>query len=264
MTRFDPGYTANFYDRYGSRESTRWENSPRNKMQHALFRHYLRERVQAGDRVLDAGSGPGVYAKDLLEIGARVTCLDLSNVQLQACRERTPGCDAYELGSVTDLSRFSDSSFDVTLALGGVLSYCFERAPEALSEMVRVTRPGGWIGLSVMNLFGTIHGFLPGVLAVALDDNRQIVANGNLDRKVNDGHECHMFRVDEIRGLLVSCGLNDLEFYANGWLIPNTGVQISESDSELWEFLFETELKASRESPGAGTHIIAFGRAPDH
>jgi hypothetical protein len=28
-------------------------------MQHAIFRHHLRERVKVGDRVLDAGSGPG-------------------------------------------------------------------------------------------------------------------------------------------------------------------------------------------------------------
>jgi len=262
MPQFDPAYTAQHYDAYGSREWERWQENPRNRMQRALFRHHLRERIRAGDRVLDAGCGPGVYAKDMLDLGARVTCLDLSRVQLDACRERAPGCDGYELGSVTDLSRFADGSFDVTLALGGVLSYCFERAPQALGELVRVTRRGGRLGLSVMNLHGSMHAFLPGVLAVELARNRQIVASGDLGRDINESrHECHMFRVDELRALLVAHGLRDVELHASGWLTPASGVEIAEGDA-AWPFLFEAELAASRESPGAGTHIIAWARVP--
>jgi hypothetical protein len=39
MTRFDPEYTAQYYDLYGSREGARWQ-MVRNKMQHALFLHH--------------------------------------------------------------------------------------------------------------------------------------------------------------------------------------------------------------------------------
>ncbi len=262
MMQFDAEFTKQFYDALGSRESERWNTGSRNKMQHALFRYHLSTRVRSGDRVLDAGSGPGVYAKELLHLGARVTCLDMSSVQLEACRERAAGCDAYELGSVTDLTRFTDGSFDVTLALGGVLSYCFDQAPQALAELVRVTRSGGWLGLSVMNLFGTIHSFLPEVLAIPVETNREIMASGNLDRIVNEGHECHLFRIDELKALLTACRLNDIEFHANGWLIPNSGVEVPEDDSPVWQLLFETERQASQESPGAGTHIIAWARVP--
>jgi hypothetical protein len=113
-----------------------------------------------------------------------------------------------------------------------------------------------------MNLYGTIHSFLPGVLALDVENNREIVTSGNLDRMVNDGHECHLFHVDEIRALLVACGLNDVELHADGWLIPNSSVEIPDGDTAVWQFLFEAELRASRESPGAGTHIIAWGRVP--
>ncbi len=262
MTRFDPAYTAQFYDVCGSREWTRWESSPRNRVQHAIMCHHLRERIATGDRVLDAGCGPGVFARELLALGARVTCLDLSSVQLQSCRERAPECEAYELGSVTDLARFGDRTFDVTLAMGGVLSYCFERAPQALAELVRVTRPGGWLGLSVMSLHGTLHSFLSGVIAIAVEDNRKVLATGNLDRAINDGHECHLFRPDELRSLLEVGGLREIELHANGWLVPNGGVGIPEGDPAVSQFLLEAELEASRDCPGAGTHIIAWGRVP--
>ena len=74
-------------------------------MQLAVYRHHLRKRIRPGALVLDAGCGPGTFSKFLLELGARVTCLDISPVQLEACRRAAPGAESYELGSITDLGR---------------------------------------------------------------------------------------------------------------------------------------------------------------
>ncbi len=151
---FDQEYTANFYDAYAGQESARWQGGPRARMSHALYCRHLGERVRAGDRVLDGGCGPGTFAKPLLELGARVSCLDISPVQLEAYREFAPGAERYELGSITDLSRFRDGEFDVSLAFGGPISYCFDLAEQATHELARATRPGGLVGLSVMGLYG--------------------------------------------------------------------------------------------------------------
>ena len=229
------------------------------KMQRAIFQHHLQQRVKPNDNVLDAGCGPGTFARDLIEIGAKVTCLDLSKVQLDACRQQVPGCEAYVQGSVTDLGQFATDSFDVALAYGGVLSYCFDQFPTALSELIRVTRPGGRVGLSVMNLLGTIHTFLPAVLTIPVSTNQEILKSGDLTRTVNEGHECHMFRVSELSQLLTDSGLEAIELHASGWLIYGNDVEIPEPHTDAWRYLFEAELEASRESPGAGTHIIAWG-----
>lgn len=259
---FDSAYTASFYDAYGDRESARWQTGPRGRMQHAIYGHHVRERVRIGDRVLDAGCGPGIFTKLLLDIGARVTCLDLSQVQIDACRAYAPGAEGYQIGSITDLGRFQDASFDVTLAFGGPLSYCFEAAGDAARELVRVTRPGGAIGLSAMSLQGTIHRFMTGVLELPIGVTERILATGDLDRETNDGHECHLFRVEELRALLRDAGFEHLELFASGWLIPNDDVEGPQVGTDLWNLLLEAELRASAESPGAGTHIIAWGRAP--
>lgn len=264
MTRFDPAYTRDFYDRYGSRESERWDESPRMRMEAAILRHHLRQRVRPGDRVLDAGCGPGTFSAYLMDLGARVTCLDLSPVQLDYCRERSPGAEGYHLGSITELSVFADDNFDVALALGGPLSYCFDEAGAALGELMRVTRPGGWIGLSVMCLFGTIHRRLAGVLTVDPETNRGIVATGDLPRDVATGHECHLFRPQELQELLDAAGLTSRELHATGWLVHDESpLDLPEPGSDAWEWLLEAELAASEASPGAGTHILAWGRAPE-
>lgn len=227
-------------------------------MQRAIVSEHLRRRIARGDRVLDAGCGPGLFARELLDLGAAVTCFDISPVQLEACRTRAPGCEAYELGSITDLGRFADGAFDATLALGGALSYCFDRVGQGVAELVRVTRPGGRIGVSVMNLHGAIHHLLDAVLATPLEANRAIFATGDLPRGFGGGgHECHMFRRAELEALLAGAGVVDVELSANGWLV---GAGAPELEPDVEQLLLEAELEASVESPAAGTHIIAWGR----
>jgi SAM-dependent methyltransferase len=261
MTRFDRQYTSAFYDRYAERESARWKSGPRARMQHAIVAHHLNERVRAGDRVLDAGCGPGTFASVLVALGAHVHCLDISQVQLDMCRAAAPGIVGCELGSITDLSRFKDASFDCTLALGGAISYCFEHASVAVQELVRVTRAGGVVGLSAMNLLGSIRRSLPKVLATPLAANRRILETGDLQRDdTPDGHECHMFRSDELRELLTDGGLEEVELYANGWLVPDDDAEVPEEGTAAWQWLFAAELEASKESPAASTQIIAWAK----
>ena len=259
--RFDPEYVQSWYDDYGDRESQRWSKSPAFRMQYEIYVRHLRQRVRPGVRLLDCGCGPGTYARIAMELGARVTCLDLSPVQLAACRELAPGADDYVLGTITDLSGFADASFDMCLALGGPLSYCFDQVGHAIRELSRVTRPDGLLGVSVMSLNGALHHHLRGVLAVPPELNRRIVASGDLPRDVS-GHECHMFRVDELGGLLTDAGLVDVELSASGFLIPLGELDVPEIGSAEWEWLLEAELAASVESPGAGTHIIAWAKVP--
>jgi SAM-dependent methyltransferase len=264
MMRFDPEYVQSWYDEYGDMESQRWSRSPAFRMQYDIYVRHLRRRVTPGMRLLDCGSGPGTYARIAMELGARVTCLDLSPVQLAACHESAPGADDYVLGTITDLSRFDDDSFDVCLALGGPLSYCFDQVRSALRGLSRVTRPGGLLGVSVMSLHGALHHHLRGVLALPLELNRLIVASGDLPREIS-GHECHMFRVDELSALLSDAGFVDAELSASGFLVPlevPEGLDLPEIGSAEWEWLLEAELAASVESPGAGTHIIAWARVP--
>jgi hypothetical protein len=71
-----------------------------------------------------------------------------------------------------------------------------------------------------------------------------------------------MFRVDELEGLLTDAGFVDVELSASGFIIPLEESDVPEVGGAEWEWLLEAELAASLESPGAGTHIIAWARVP--
>ena len=130
-----------------------------------------------------------------------------------------------------------------------------------MRELRRVTRAGGWLGLSVMNLYGSVHRLLPYILPLPLEVNEEILRTGDLTRAVNEGHECHLYRVEELRDLLLAAGLEDIELHASGWLVPNGEFELPEVGSASWNMLVEADLRASAETPGAGTHIIAWARA---
>ena len=97
-----------------------------------------------GLKLLDVAIGDGVYLPWLPE-SWRIVGIDISPVQLAACRRRTVEGRRdlpLALGEAEDLP-FRDRQFDAVLSIGG---FNYFNDPEgSLREMVRVTRPGGTI-----------------------------------------------------------------------------------------------------------------------
>jgi arsenite methyltransferase len=98
-----------------------------------------------GDRVLDAGCGPGFYVAETLErVGAEgsVVGVDASEPMLALAAKRCAGHAnvAFEQGDVTKLP-VRDADFDRALSVQ-VLEYV-DDIPAALAELLRVLRPGG-------------------------------------------------------------------------------------------------------------------------
>ena len=104
--------------------------------------------VKAGLGVLDVGCGTGVVAITAARMGARVAGVDLTPQLLERARENSRiaeleidwrEADAEELP-------FPDSQFDIVLSQ---FAHMFAPRPEvAVSEMLRVLKPGGTIAFS--------------------------------------------------------------------------------------------------------------------
>ena len=112
MSTWDPARTAEFFDEYGEREWTRFEDGRTPGPSLTTHTRMLEGYVRPGDRVLDAGSGPGRFTLELLRLGAHVTALDISPGQLELLRARVPDVEAV-VGDINDLSRFPDDTLEV-------------------------------------------------------------------------------------------------------------------------------------------------------
>ena len=99
-------------------------------------------RIGPGDRVLDVATGTGDLAVELagrVAPGGSVIGSDFSEEMLDRARFKEPGIE-WEWANAMELP-YEDASFDaVTVGFG---ARNFSDLDRGLSEMVRVTRPGG-------------------------------------------------------------------------------------------------------------------------
>jgi len=101
-----------------------------------------------GSRVLDAGCGTGIYTEWLLEQGADVVGVDVSEAMLDRARERVGARAAFHRADLAaPLDFLDDDAFDgVVSALA--LDYVADWS-RPFSEIARVLRPGGFLVFSV-------------------------------------------------------------------------------------------------------------------
>jgi ubiquinone/menaquinone biosynthesis C-methylase UbiE len=120
------------------------------RLEYETTLHFLEKYLPPKARILDAGGGPGRYTIELARRGHRPTLLDMTPANLAFARRkiREAGMaarveDVVE-GSITDLSRFEDNSFDAVVCLGGPLSHVLDarKRSRALRELVRVAKRG--------------------------------------------------------------------------------------------------------------------------
>ena len=172
-------------------------------------------------RILDAGGGPGRYAIALAKMGHEVTLFDLTPALLDIARREAAKAGLLERiaihqGTITDLSRYEDDSFDVTLCLGGPLSHLREvdERAQAMTELARVTRSGGIVATSVMGLIAVMAEtvrYWPGEIADKEPERfRNFYLNGDDERFVGRSY-CHFYRPEEFTALVAGAELEILE-----------------------------------------------------
>ena len=150
-----------YYNAYNEQERF---DSRHNSVEFLTTLDYIGRYRQPGDRVLEIGAGSGRYSHALARQGHRVDAVELIPRNIDLFREHTePGEDVtIRQGSATDLSFFEDATFDMTLLLGPMYHlFTEEEQKMALSEAVRVTKPGGVIYAAYTLNEGTVvrYGF---------------------------------------------------------------------------------------------------------
>lgn len=115
--------------------------------------------LRSGMRLLDCGCGPGTITVDLAEVVApgEVVGIDLEDRQFEIgrayARERGVSNVRFETGNIYDLP-FPSETFDAVFA--HAVLYHLKTPRKALTELHRLLKPGGVIGIRDLDDGGTI------------------------------------------------------------------------------------------------------------
>jgi ubiquinone/menaquinone biosynthesis C-methylase UbiE len=228
--------------------------------------------ICAGYQLLDVGCGAGSYSHDVYPLvgeNGRIVGLDQSPEFIEVARRRADALGMtieYVVGDVNAMS-FPDGSFDGS-RVERVLQYV-DDPHAALSEMIRVTMPGGHIVASELD-WDTFVINIPG-----LDRRLSRSTNAMISDGVGNG-----WMGRELRNLFLDAGLEDVK--TEGHVMISTDAQLflnvlagrttivrahgdQENGSEVAEQLIADIQAASQKDRflRVGTMFTVSGRVPN-
>ncbi|MDO5327055.1 MAG: class I SAM-dependent methyltransferase [Clostridia bacterium] len=149
---------SDFYSQ--ANEDSRLQRSRHGQLEYAVTMHYIHRFAFPGANVLEVGAGTGRYSIALAKEGMHVTAVELAESNLAVLQEKSKGIDQLTAiqGDATDLSRFGDQTFDMTLVLGPLYHlYEKEEINQAIDEAIRVTKKDGIIFFAFLSVFGIMY-----------------------------------------------------------------------------------------------------------
>ncbi|MEV4263028.1 methyltransferase domain-containing protein [Kribbella sp. NPDC049584] len=208
MVDLDPLIHEFYRDRYV--EDDRLIRSGHGRLEFLRTQELLRRWLPPASDVLDVGGATGIHARWLAEDGHRVTLVDPVAEHVE--QAATVGTFSAEVGDARHL-RQADASADVTLLLGPLyhLVEASDRA-QALSEALRVTRPGGLVIAAGINRYGGLieAGSNGHLTAENLHLFTEPFASGRNDGK-SGFTVAYFHHADELATELTTAGLNDVQ-----------------------------------------------------
>lgn len=131
----------------------------------ALRWREIERHLEGVSTILDIGAATGAFSIALAKRGFHVTHLDLSSEMLAIAKRKAQDVPNIEFlqGNASDLTQFSDRSFDLVLNMDGAISFSGSKASKAIQETCRVAKTkailtvshqaqmaAAWVGWSVI------------------------------------------------------------------------------------------------------------------
>ena len=218
---------------------------------------YIHDYLDSDFKILDVGAGCGAYSIPLSEEGYDVTAIELIKHNLMTLKGKNSSVKAY-LGNATDLSRFSDKTFDMVLLFGPMYHLIDkEDKIKALEEAKRVLKDTGVILVSYyMNEYAMIkHGFMENTIKDDIKNNL-IDKDFHITPKKDDLYS--YVRLDDIDELNNIVNLKRVKILAQDGPSDYIRSTLNKMDNEAFEIFIKYHLSICerKELLGASSHML--------
>ena len=261
LPRFDSSVPKNWYDSFGEKE---WTRLLRDRLGELLFHVHMdvfRYYVKKESLVLELGAGAGIFSKELVTIAGTLVVSDISEGQLAINKLKMAelGLEGhikdFLLLDITDLKDLDSNQYDVVICVGGALNYTFDKERRAITEMLRVAKPGGIVIVGVISLLNSLMRFLPAVAEekkqFGIDATKWLMETGIQDAEhypVDNRHYVHMMKSNDLDALFEGQNIEVMEKRAAGLfsMAGEEALDQAKADKELWELILSKEVEFSK------------------
>ncbi len=261
-----------YYTGYVLKEWRRLTRDAYHRLEFETTLHFLKKHFPKRGLILDAGGGPGRYTVTLAKQGYDTILLDMTPANVEFAKRRVKRWGMQDrvkdvvAGSIVDLSRFADNTFDGVICLGGPLSHILDKRKRdrAIRELVRVAKPGAPIAASVMSRFS--------VLVVELTMFPEELEMSHYQKLLNTGDyggqygftACHFFLPEDFRAAFDDKGVEVLEMAGLEGISSSHIRELNRiaKNEALWKIWQATHLKTCTHPAVVGTseHMLLVAR----
>ena len=245
-------YLSQYYENYD--EEGRLA-TPYGKVEFLTTMRYIHRYLVPGMRIIEIGAGTGRYSRALSQEGYSVDAVELVEHNIQLFQKQIqPGQPVtIAQGNALDLFTFPDNSYDITLLLGPMYHlFTREEQQKALSEAIRVTKPGGILFVSYcmgdasVLTYGFIRGHIQEILEKCMLDPE------TFDTFSNPWDIFALYRKENIDALRQQFPVTQLHFIATDGYANHMRETLAQMDENVYQLYLKYHFSTSERQDMVG------------
>ena len=222
---------------------------------------YINKYLQPGMRILEIGAATGRYSHELACRGYAVDAVELVQSNIDIFIKNTQEGEKIRIrqGDARDLSFLADNTYDVTLLLGPMY-HLFTREDQhiALSEAIRVTKPGGIVYVAYCGNEATMVQFVFQRGMIREERYRNLIDPVTFKASSDPAELFELYRKEEIDALIVPFCVERLHYVGTDLATNYMREAVDTMEDEIFNLYLQYHF-AICERPdlvGASHHIL--------
>ena len=222
---------------------------------------YINKYLQPGMRILEIGAATGRYSHELACRGYAVDAVELVQSNIDIFIKNTQEGEKIRIrqGDARDLSFLADNTYDVTLLLGPMY-HLFTREDQhiALSEAIRVTKPGGIVYVAYCGNEATMVQFVFQRGMIREERYRNLIDPVSFKASSDPAELFELYRKEEIDALIVPFCVERLHYVGTDLATNYMREAVDTMEDEIFNLYLQYHF-AICERPdlvGASHHIL--------
>ena len=250
---------------YGSYDEDNRLRSRHGSVEFLTTMRYMQMYLRPGMRVLEIGAATGKYSHTLARQGYKVDAVELVQHNIDIFNANTLPCEDIHIfqGNAKNLHMLEDNTYDITLLLGPMYHlFTVEEQKQALSEALRVTKPGGILMAAYCGNDATMVQYCFGRGMLKLEKYQKLVDMETFKASSDPAELFELYRREDIDALMADFAVTRLHYVGTDMATNYMRSAIDEMDDDFFALYLRYHFTICERADmvGASHHFLDISR----